>query len=495
MPILSTSRFKHQTLRLAAVTATAVLVCACTVGPDFAPPSITTPAGYTPDNGPQSAPATPIEYGSNPPADWWTDLHSPQLNAVIRQALTENHGLASTVARLAQARETVTASAGGRYPQITANADISRQKYGAEFRGPLYFPIFSAYALGSSVSYLLDYDGALTRSVEQQQALANAKAYELQAARLSLTGNVAMQALTIAGSRAQIEAVEDLLKQDRRNVSLVQTAMEAGFSTRVELLSAKSQLAQDLTRLPPLRRQLGKAIDALSILVGQAPANWQAPQFELNDFQPPAALPLSLPSELAHRRPDILAAEARLHAATAAIGVAIANLYPQIRLTADVSQQALDPGHLFTPGSTAWSLAAALTAPIFDGGTLHARKRAAVDAGKAALATYEQTVLESFGQVADVLQALQQDAAAQDAQRQALDTAHGSLLLTRQSYQAGNTDILRVLDAERQYQKARLGSLQARVQHLSDIMQLYLALGGSAPEQVHVAPNKHRHQM
>jgi len=469
---------RSRLLRLC-IPCTALLICACTVGPNFKPPAVNAPAHYVSRDA--RAPSTAITYGRNPPPDWWTQFHSARLNAVVRLALTDNRSLAATVADLARARQTVAARSGQRLPQITANAGAARQQYGAAFSGPLTFPAFSAFSIGPTVSYLLDYNGSLKRAVEQQQALADAQAYQLDAARLALSGNVALQSLTIAGGRAQVQAVQDLLHEDRRNIGLVQSSLDAGMATRVELLSAQSQLAQDRTLLPPLRRQLARARDALSILVGRAPADWNPPRFTLADFHPPQALPLSLPSALAHRRPDILAAEARLHAATAAIGVATANLYPQIKLTASASQQALDPGQMFSPASTAWSLAAGLAAPVFDGGTLHARRRAAVDAARSALARYQQTVLQSFGQVADVLQDRKQDTAAMEAQKQAQDIAQTSLLLTRQSYQAGNTGILQVLDAQRQYLRARLGYLQAQIRHIEDVVQLYLALGGAEP--------------
>lgn len=478
-PFAFSTRFRH-VLRNGASIALALLACACTLGPDFKPPIVDAPAHYVAPAA-RHTPGVAIAYGRNPPPEWWEQFRSPQLGAVIHLALTDNRSLAATVYDLARAQEAVAASAGQRLPEVTASAGAARQQYGAAFLGPEKFPAFTAFSIGPTVSYLLDYDGGVKRAIELQQALADAQAYQVKAARLALTGNVALQSLTIAGSRAQIQAVRDLLHEDQRNVKLVQSALEAGSSTRVDLLSAQSQLAQDRTLLPPLRRQSAKARNALSILVGRAPANWNPPQFTLDDFRPPPALPLSLPSALAHRRPDILAAEARLHAATAAIGVATANLYPQIRLTASADQEALNPGHLFSPASTAWSLAAALTAPVFEGGTLHARRRAAIDAARSALATYQQTVLQSFGQVADVLQDLQQDAAALADQKQARDTAQASLLLTRESYRAGNTGILQVLDAQRQYQRARLGYLQAHIQRIEDTVQLYLALGGSTP--------------
>jgi NodT family efflux transporter outer membrane factor (OMF) lipoprotein len=202
---------------------------------------------------------------------------------------------------------------------------------------------------------------------------------------------------------------------------------------------------------------------------------------DLGQITLPLQLPVSLPSELAHRRPDILAAEARLHAATSAVGVAQANLYPKIQLTASVGQQSLKPEQLFNKSNNAWSIFAGLTAPIFDGGTLRAEKRAAVDAMRASAATYEQTVLEAFAQVADLLEGLDHDAEQLDAQDHAQQAAQSSLDLARISYREGNAGILQVLDAERSYQQARLGYVRAVAQRYLDTVQLFLALGGTSP--------------
>lgn len=477
---MNTTASSHAPGRALALIGAAVLA-ACTVGPDFQRPQAPDTKAYTsePLASLQDGSGQQLAAGQNPTVDWWNGFHSAALDSTMQQAVTGNRSLAAAQATLAQARETVNASAGALYPQVGLDAGAGRQKYGAQFSGSQVFPAFTYYSVGPSVSYLLDYTGGQHRAVEQQQAQADYQAFQLQATTLSLTGNVAQQALAIASARAQIAAVQELLDEDRKNLSLVQTAFAAGSVTRVDVLSAQSQLANDQTLLPPLRQQLSVARHALSILAGKAPADWVPPDFELDQMQLPQNLPLSLPSELAHRRPDILAAEAQLHAATAAVGVATSNLYPQINLTASVGQQSTSLSHLFDASSTAWGLAAGLTAPLFDGGTLRAQRRGAQDAARAALANYQQTVLQSFGQVADVLTALDHDAEQLTAQKNALDSAEANLDLTRQSYSVGNVGVLQVLDAERQHQQARLGYVRAQAQRYQDTAQLYLALGGS----------------
>jgi NodT family efflux transporter outer membrane factor (OMF) lipoprotein len=264
----------------------------------------------------------------------------------------------------------------------------------------------------------------------------------------------------------------------------VQVAFQAGSGTRVEILAAQSQLDTDHTRLPPIAQRLSVARHALAILVGKAPAEWTPPDFTLDHFKLPADLPVSLPAELAHRRPDILAAEANLHAASAAVGVAVTNLYPKITLTANTMQEALTPGGLFDLGNNAWAMAANLTAPLFSGGTLTAEKRAAEHGYQAALAQYHDTMLRAFQDVADGLTGIAHDGEAAASQQQAVNTAEASLDLARRSYQAGNTGLLQIQEASRQLAEAQIELARAQHQRLLDTARLFVALGGSPrPEQ------------
>lgn len=475
----------------------ATALCACTVGPSFRRPDTPRPATYIgrsefPAGGSAATAAEPnaptagdfaqhILLGATPAAQWWTLFQSRPLDELVRRAASNNHTLAAAFATLAAAQEFVVAQSGARYPQVSVDAGAGRQQYGTQFLGPLPLPPFSYLAVGATVRYELDYTGGIARSVEQRRALAQYQQSEVEAAYLALTGNVAMQAMIIASIRGQLQAVAELLVEDRENLNLVRTAFEGGSVSKLDVLTAQSQLASDETLLPPLHHQLAVARHALAVLVGHTPADWSPPDFELGQLELPRELPVSLPSELVHRRPDILAAEAQLHAATAAVGIATANLYPQIILTATGGQQALagTGGELFDRSSTVWSLISALTAPIFDGGTLRAERRAAIYELHASAERYQQTVLESFGQIADLLDALSQDAENLAAQTRALATAASSLELARESYGVGNTGILQVLDAQRQRQQAQLGFVRAQAQQYLDTTQLFLALGGS----------------
>ena len=477
--------------------AVAAILSACTVGPSFHRPAAPTTSAYRPaaesnpvgtaaETAARQAPATGpyaqrILLGAPAAPRWWTLFDSQQLDELVRRAIADNRNLAAERATLAQARELVAAQTGRLFPQVGLQAGLGRQQYGKQFLGSLvpHVSPFTYESFGATVSYTLDYDGGIARSIEEQKALQQYRQSELEAAQLTLTGDVASEAVVIAATRGEIGAAAELLSEDRNNVRLVRTAFANGSVSKLDVLTAQSQLASDQTLLPPLYQQLAVARHALAVLLGDPPAQWSQPDLELTDLRLPPQLPVSVPSQLVRSRPDILAAEAQLHAATAAVGVATANLYPQIPLTATLGQQALTPGKLFDASSTAWSLIAGLTEPLFDGGTLRAERRASLDALQASAERYRQVVLDSFGQVADLLDALDHDAQLVAAQANARDTSQASLELARQSYQAGNSGILQVLDAQRERQRAELGFLEAQSHQYLDTIQLLLAVGGA----------------
>jgi NodT family efflux transporter outer membrane factor (OMF) lipoprotein len=454
----------------------------CVAGPNFVAPSAPASASYTADPLPNLAHSdTTLDSSLAAPEQWWAPLQSPRLDSTIRAALAANRNLEAARSTLAEAQAFSAASEAGRYPHVDLDASAGRQKYGAAFLGPDRLPPFTYFSIGAAVSYSFDFAGGVRRTIEQQQALTEYQQRELDAAALSVSGNVAMQALAAASARAQIENLEALLEDDRSDLKLVQDSFAEGEATRVDLLNAQSQLANDETLLPPLRRDLSTASHALALLVGRTPAEWAAPDFKLDEFNLPPRVPVTVPSELVHRRPDILAAEAQLHAATAALGVASANLYPQISLTGSASLQADALHALFDARSAAGGLAGSLTAPLYDHGALRAKQRAAREAMHVSLANYEQVVLSSFAQVADALEALDHDQELLASEQGAVGIAAENLALTRESYSAGNSGVLQVLEAQRQNQQARIGLVHAQSQRLQDTVQLLLALGGGAP--------------
>jgi NodT family efflux transporter outer membrane factor (OMF) lipoprotein len=481
-------RISHKSvLRIFAAMIYCGLLSGCAVGPDFERPEPPHAQRYTASaadshaaGGDTDAPR--LELGATPSVQWWDVFQSDGLNQVVQRALAGNRTLASASWSLAQAQELANARAGSAFPQIAATGGVGRQKYGAQFLGTLPKPPpFTYFSVGATVSYTLDYTGGIARSVEQRRALAEYRKHQVDAAELAVTGNAVIQALRIAALRAEIATMEELLDRDRENLKLVQLALDAGSVSRLDVVSAQSQLASDSVLLPSVRQELSAARHALAAIVGTAPTESELPDIDLAKLALPQHLPLSVPSELARRRPDILSAEAQLHAATAAVGVATSNLYPHIDLAGSIGQQAVTADTLFDPSSSVWSIAAGLVAPLFDGGTLRAEKRAAIDAMRASAANYEQTVLEAFGQVADSLDALDHGAEEMQAQARAEDAARETVNLTRQSYREGSVGILQVLDAERRYQQARLGFVRAQAQRYLDTVQLFLALGGAGP--------------
>jgi len=460
--------------------AVATLLTACAVGPDFSPPEAPTGTAYTAPGTTVLPPAGAgavqqrVALGESVAADWWSLFRSPELDQILTAALDGSPTLEAARATLAQARATAAAAGGGYYPQIDAGAGASRQDSGGEAgrAGNLF-------RIGPTVSYGPDLFGRTRRQVEQATALAQVSRYELAAAYLTLTGNAVTQALNIAAVRARTTAVQEIIGIDQQNLELVQIASQVGRSARTDVLAAETQLTRDQTQLPPLRQELSIARHALAVLAGRLPGEWSPPDMDLDSLALPETLPVTLPSALVHQRPDILAAEAQLHAASAAIGVATANLYPDLALSASWTLQSATTGALFDASSAIWSLGSSLTAPLFHGGTLEAQRRAAVEAFQSQLATYRATVLQAFGQVADVLRALEHDAELLAAQRKALDTSQESLHLVQASYSEGQSSLLQVLDAQRLFSEARLGYVLAQAQRYQDTAQLFAAMGGA----------------
>jgi len=484
---MTASRFTRA-LR-AALLATTASVSGCAVGPDFLRPKSPTPAAYT-ETAISTLPAAGGEaqqrlaVGQDVAPEWWKQFRSPELDQVMSLAIAGSPTLEAARATLAAARQQITVAAGAFFPAVDLAADASRSRSGGSRSGSSSATtsgssISNSFSVGPFVTYSPDLFGRTRRSVEQASALAEFQRYQLAAAYLTLTGNAITQAFNIASVRAQIAVVNELIALDRRNLELTRASFEGGRSARTDVLSAESQLTADLTQLPPLNQQLAIARHALSVLVGRPPAEWVPPDFDLDRLEVPEELPVTVPSDLVRQRPDILAAEETLHASSAAIGVATANLYPSLDLSASWSRAASIPSALFDPASTIWSIAAGLAQPLFRGGELVAARRAAVEQFQADLATYRDTVLQSFGQVADVLRALEHDAQLLDAQKTAMDTAQASLNLTQESYRVGQASLLQVLDAQRLFFQARLGFVRGKAQRYQDTAQLYAAMGGA----------------
>ncbi|EXF96519.1 RND transporter [Pseudomonas fluorescens HK44] len=454
-----------------------MFLSACTVGPDYKEPPASLSQHYDQQaeqrlgEGGNKVAEQHIELGKKVSGDWWSAFHSPKLDKVVRRAIDGNLELVAADATIRQAASSVAAAEGALYPQVDFGAQAGRQRThnGSEPS------VSNFYSIGPRVGFDLDAFGGTKRLVEQKEALKSLQKHRYEAAYLTLTGDVASQALLVASANAQMEAVEKLLANDAKNLELVRMAHTNGTTTQIDVSLAETRLAQDRTLLPPLAQQRDSARHALSVLTGKGPGDWTAPDFNLAEFVLPSSVPVSLPSEMAHDRPDVLQAEAELHMASAAVGVATANLYPHVTLSASLAQAASGNG-----GAALWSLAAGLAGPIFDGGTLKAERQAAVDGYKATLAGYQQTVIQSFGQVADTLQAINHDSEENLAQEDALRAAETSFRLNQQAYAQGENSILQVLEAERAYEQALLGRIRVKTAQYLDTVRLYVALGGNS---------------
>lgn len=461
----------------------AVVLACCTVGPNFTPPPPPSGPAYKTASAKLPAiagePAQRLAVGQQIAGDWWTLYHSPMLDRLLQQAIANNRDLRAAHANLAAAQAVAAAARGGLFPQLDFAASAEREKVSYAAFGLRQSPaVFNVFSVGPTVSYSLDPFGGRRRLVEEREAQADVERDQLTAAYLAVTGNAVSDAIDIAGINAQIAAVEDVITDDRNLLALVQRSVQAGGATDLDVESARSQLAADRTLLPPLQQRLSVARHVLAVLVAKTPAAETPANFTLESMTLPAEVPVSLPSALVHQRPDILAAEAELHVASAAVGVATAQLYPDITLTAGIEQIGLAPHTLLTAGDNVWNFGAGVTAPLFHGGALKAQQRAAESNFASARATYQQVVLQSFAQVADTLDALQHDTRLLGEQRAALESSHRSLELTRRAYREGDIALLQVLDASRLYQRARLGYAQAAAQRYLDTAQLFLAMGG-----------------
>ena len=456
----------------------------CTVGPDFHTPAPPADTAYTAEPA-GNAPGPRVTEGEGPAAGWWSAFGSPALDTLVDRALAHNHSLAASDATLIAARADMRAIAGRRLPQIDANARVEQQEvnlaaFGFSGLGGLNLanPEFHLYSVGGGISFDPDVFGGLRRAVEQSAADAEAEQHRAEAAHLALAGQVVNTVLEIAAIRTQIATVTALLDDDQRNLDLTSRRRELGEGTLTEQLNVESQQAADRAALPTLQQQLAEARHLLAVLVGAAPAELGPTDFDLDAFALPGDVPVALPSALVHRRPDILAAEAQLHAATAAIGVAQARLYPALTLGATDEQGGPNLTHLLNAGFRSYDLFAGVSAPIFHGGTLRAQRNAALARARAADATYQQTILVAFGQVADLLTGMDNDARALALQQASLAVAAHSLQLSRRSYQVGNSGLLQVLDSERLYQRAAEDLTTARARQFVDVARLYVATAG-----------------
>ena len=462
------------------VSASAAVLFGCTVGPDFERPLAPVVPRFTEQPLPPETVSAAIQggdaqrflEGQDVPGQWWTLFGSQALNQLVEMALAGNPNLEAAQASLRQARENYIATAGGLQPQVDAGGGVQRERAINEGQT---FDLFSASV---DVSYAVDAFGGLRRSLEAAGAVEENTRFELEATYLSLISNVIISAIQQASLRGELQATQDIISAQAQQLDLLNQQFELGAVARGDVLAQQSQLAQTQASLPPLQRELEQTRNQLALLLGRFPAEGQIPIIELSDLILPQQLPISLPSRLVEQRPDVRASEATLHQASALVGVAEADLLPQFTLSGSLSSSAGVFTEFLSLQNTALQLAAGVTQPIFNGGTLRARQRAAVAQFDQAQAQYRSTVLGAFTDVANVLSALQRDAETLQVQLYAEQTAGQSLEITTERFQAGAIAYLSLLDAQRTYQQARILLVRAQANRYSDTVALFTSLGG-----------------
>jgi NodT family efflux transporter outer membrane factor (OMF) lipoprotein len=467
----------------------ALTLAGCAVGPDFKRPAAPQAATFSPQPAPTAIPAAGdaetatqrIVQGMDIPGQWWTLFHSPELNALIEQAIKANPDLQAAQAALHAARENYLATRGELFPTVSASFSPSRNRDPTGTLAPVLnsgSPVYSLYTAQVGISYTLDVFGGTRRAIEAASAQAEAQRFQVEAAYLTLTSNVVLAAVQEASIRAQIAATEKIIDTINEALGIMRKQLELGAIAEGDVIAQETVLAQNVAALPGLRKQLVQQRDLLAALTGKLPNEPPTAQFTFGTLELPPELPLSLPSKLVEQRPDIRAAEENLHAASAQVGVALANMLPQVTLTGARGGTSTQFNQMFHAGNIFWSMASTLSQTLFDGGMLLHKKRAAEATLDQVGAQYRSTVITAFQNVADTLGALENDADAQQAQAKAERTAASSLDISRRSLELGSSNYLALLNAEQAYQQVLINLIQAKASRYADTAALFQALGG-----------------
>lgn len=472
----------------AAVLFSVMLIAGCAVGPNFQRPAPPGVDRYTRQELPAHTASAGIKGGEaqhflqdmDIPSQWWTLFHSKPLNDLIDRALKANPDMEAAQAALRVARENVYAQEGAFFPAVAGGFNPTRQKASGVLASPLANGayIYSLHTAQVSVSYMPDVFGGTRRQVESLKAQADSQSFQLEATYLTLTSNVVAAAIQDAALRGQITATRRIIDIQSKSLELMKNQYESGQIASGDMAAQEAALAQAQAALPPLEKQLAQQHDLLARLSGGFPSEKVAEEFDLSSLQLPEELPVSLPSRLVEQRPDIRSAEEQLHSAGADIGVSIANRLPDITLSANAGSSAAAINKLFTAGTGFWALAANMTQPVFDGGALMHRQRAAEAAYDQAAAQYRSVVLTAFQNVADTLYAIQSDADALKATVAAEHAAARSLSIARSQLELGQLSYLALLSAEQTYQQAMINLVQALANRYADTAALFQALGG-----------------
>jgi len=482
--LIQTSTIQASMIRSMRMTtlAVAIALAGCAFAPPTKPPAPPAPSNYAVEPSPAASAnadgtAQRFNYGARAVPEWWHLYQSDTLNAWVAEGLQNSPSLNATKHRLEAAHQLLRAQIGNtELPSVDVGGQTSRQRALAV---PSFGPptsLYNVYAGQLELGYTFDLFGATRHGVEQTAAQVDQQAYELDAARRALAANIVVAAINASALAEQVSTTERLSTLAHEQADLTERAYRLGAASNDDVLTAQQSAATFDTSLPPLRTQALHARHVLAVLMGrtpdQAPLNLAWPQWHL-----PAEVPVSVPSELLQQRPDVLAAEAAVHAASAQVGVATANLFPHISLSATLGTGAFHSASLFTGAGEIWSVGASLTQPIFHGGALMAQRKAALADYDASLAQYKQTVLNAFQNVADSLTALNQDALTLASAQAAATAAQQSFMDTGARYRLGAVAYPVTVISEQRWQNAKLQEIQARATRLTDTAALFQAMG------------------
>lgn len=474
--------------RHAVLVLVAAALCGCAVGPDYRRPDVAVGGGYAPADSPLPAAGTTpgIALGQRLGKDWWQLVGTPELNALVQRALDANPTIDAARAALRVAQANVAAQRAQYFPTVSIAYNASRTRQSGAVPSmstatPADVPTDSVYNFHTAqlnVAYAPDVFGGIRRSVQGLQAQEEYQRLQLRAARLTIAANVVGAAIQDALLREQIALVDSIIASGEQSLQIVQRQWRLGAVSHLDVALQEASLGQARQQLPPLRKQLEQNRDLLRALCG-SDQTAALPTFRLDDFRPPAQLPVLLPSELVEQRPDILAAEAQLRTASAQIGVARAARLPQFTIGAQAGGGATSIADMFTPAGRFYSFVAGLAQPLFDAGALRQREAASIAAYDEAAAQYRGTVIGALQNVADALRAVQEDSRALTIASDNARTARTVLDLTQRQYGHGYLDRVALLNAVQADRQAGLAHLQARAALLADTVALFQAIGGS----------------
>ncbi|MBB71408.1 MAG: RND transporter [Legionellales bacterium] len=475
----------------AGVTCACLWLAACAVGPDYKPQPAPNSASYTNTPLPTKTRATPdagnagnsqrFSAQQSIPMDWWNVLHSQQINTLIKEGMVNSPSLAAAKATLVQAQATLNAEIGNLlFPSLDFTGSAERQRSSTISLGQdMPSSIFRLFNATVGIDYLLDIFGGSRRTIEAYRADVDYEKYQLQAAYLSLSSNIASTSIAVASLSDQIKATKALINDQADILRITKQQFSLGGVSKEDVLLQQTTLAQTEATLPTLKQAQAEATHTLAVLTGKYTNQQPVPHLSLNQLQLPKQLPYKLPAQLVEQRPDIQASQAMLHAANAQIGIAIAQMLPQVTLTGDYGYLSQRTNDFFTKRHNTWTYGVGVNQPLFHGGALWYEKKAIDAQYQIALNQYQDTVLNAFKNVADVLSAIQQDAVVYNREFAANHAAEETLTITRQQYKLGGVDYLSLLDAQEKVQQTRLALIKAQAARYSDTVALYAALGGA----------------